>query len=130
MNKKWSIAVVAVLALVYGCLEVFDAAQVVRQVVIAPVFCFGFVLSPIIHPMPGLSFVRALDVDHGGLGSSLLRTFVFSLFAIAIVAPWSLWLHTRKRRHLALSIAVLLLYLLSSVGFMAIIVVAVSGMRQ
>ena len=127
-NKNLLILISALVAL-YACLELLNMVPMVRQVLLAPIFllmvAFSFI-PPINHAISAIA--QSLDVDHWGAIPILLRIFVFTIIALALLAPWNFWINTRKRKHLILGIAVLLLYLFSYGGFIYISLNLFSGM--
>ena len=113
----------------YACLELFNVVPGVRQALLAPILLLMFVFSfipPFTHAIFAIG--QTLDVDHWGAIPILFRIFAFTIISLALLAPWNFWINTRKRKHLILGIAVLLLYLFSCGGFIFIIFNLFSGM--
>jgi len=125
MKRLWPIfpALMLVLPLMYYRAEVLDTAPILRQILILPVFLWLFLTN-----LFGPSAANLLDVDVPGPTASLLRTVSFAVLVFIVLLPWWAWLSARKKAVLLTGIAVAGVYVIFSLGFFVLGVMATSGM--
>ena len=121
MKNKNFLILISTLVGLYACIEIFNMAPMVRQVLMAPILLLMIVFSfipPLNHAISTIA--QSLDIDHWGLLPIIFRICAFTIIALALLSPWNFWIHTHKCKHLILGITVLLLYLLLYAGFIYI----------